>query len=73
MVMAADDKHLRATAEQPKAAGSSLIMRLTNFLALDYLHLAGIKLAKRCMPVLSASSAASISVAAPCQRRACHV
>ena len=42
-------------ADQPKAAGSSLIRRLTNYLALDYIHLAGIKLVKRYVPSRSVS------------------
>lgn len=35
-------------AEQPKAAGSSLIVQLTRYLALDAIHIAGIKAAKSC-------------------------
>mmetsp|Transcript_49081 Transcript_49081/g.110397 ORF Transcript_49081/g.110397 Transcript_49081/m.110397 type:complete len:516 (+) Transcript_49081:80-1627(+) len=35
-------------AEQPKAAGSSLIVQLTRYLALDAIHMAGIKAAKSC-------------------------
>eukprot|EP00931_Biecheleriopsis_adriatica_P033629 TRINITY_DN19510_c0_g1_i1.p1 TRINITY_DN19510_c0_g1~~TRINITY_DN19510_c0_g1_i1.p1 ORF type:complete len:514 (-),score=96.18 TRINITY_DN19510_c0_g1_i1:190-1731(-) len=35
-------------AEQPKAAGSSLIVQLTKYLALDAIRLAGIKAAKAC-------------------------
>jgi O-phospho-L-seryl-tRNASec:L-selenocysteinyl-tRNA synthase len=35
-------------AEQPKAAGSSLIVQLTRYLTLDAIHLAGIKAAKAC-------------------------
>lgn len=35
-------------AEQPKAAGSSLIVQLTRYLALDAIRLAGIKAAKAC-------------------------
>lgn len=35
-------------AEQPKAAGSSLIVTLTRYLALDAIHIAGIKAAKSC-------------------------
>jgi len=35
-------------AEQPKAAGSSLIVQLTRYLALDAIHMAGIKAAKAC-------------------------
>lgn len=35
-------------AEQPKAAGSSLIVQLTKYLALDAIRLAGIKAAKTC-------------------------
>jgi len=35
-------------AEQPKAAGSSLIVQLTRYLALDAIHLSGIKAAKHC-------------------------
>jgi len=35
-------------AEQPKAAGSSLIVQLTRYLALDAIHIAGIKAAKAC-------------------------
>ncbi|CAK9104435.1 O-phosphoseryl-tRNA(Sec) selenium transferase (Liver-pancreas antigen) (LP) (SLA-p35) (SLA/LP autoantigen) (Selenocysteine synthase) (Sec synthase) (Selenocysteinyl-tRNA(Sec) synthase) (Sep-tRNA:Sec-tRNA synthase) (SepSecS) (Soluble liver antigen) (SLA) (UGA suppressor tRNA-associated protein) (tRNA(Ser/Sec)-associated antigenic protein) [Durusdinium trenchii] len=35
-------------AEQPKAAGSSLLVQLTRYLALDAIRLAGIKAAKAC-------------------------
>lgn len=35
-------------AEQPKAAGSSVIVALTRYLALDAIHIAGIKAAKEC-------------------------
>jgi len=35
-------------AEQPKAAGSSLIVQLTRYLALDAIHISGIKAAKSC-------------------------
>jgi O-phospho-L-seryl-tRNASec:L-selenocysteinyl-tRNA synthase len=35
-------------AEQPKAAGSSLLVQLTRYLALDAMHIAGIKAAKAC-------------------------
>ncbi|CAJ1397654.1 unnamed protein product [Effrenium voratum] len=35
-------------AEQPKAAGSSLLVQLTKYLALDAIRLAGIKAAKAC-------------------------
>jgi len=35
-------------AEQPKAAGSSLLVQLTKFLALDAIHIAGVKAAKTC-------------------------
>jgi len=35
-------------AEQPKAAGSSLLVQLTRYLALDALHIAGIRAAKAC-------------------------
>ena len=62
-MVADDQQHPHATAEQPKAAGSSLIVRLANCMALDYIHLAGIKLAKRYILALSIFCAASISVA----------
>eukprot|EP00928_Gymnodinium_smaydae_P003655 TRINITY_DN11297_c0_g1_i1.p1 TRINITY_DN11297_c0_g1~~TRINITY_DN11297_c0_g1_i1.p1 ORF type:complete len:533 (-),score=108.44 TRINITY_DN11297_c0_g1_i1:184-1782(-) len=48
-------------AEQPKAAGSSLIVQLTRYLALDAIHLAGIKAVKSCC-VLPAATGLSMTL-----------
>jgi len=45
-------------AEQPKAAGSSLIVRLTRCLVLDAIHIAGIKAAKSCCVLPAATGLA---------------
>jgi len=46
-------------AEQPKAAGSSLLVQLTRYLALDAIHLSGIKAASSCA-VLPAATGMTI-------------
>lgn len=46
---------------QPKAAGSSLIMSLVNFLVLDSLHIAGLKDIKECV-VLPLATGMSITL-----------
>lgn len=48
-------------AEQPKAAGSSLIVQLTRYLALDAIRLSGIKAAKACA-VLPAATGLSMTL-----------
>lgn len=48
-------------AEQPKAAGSSLIVQLTRYLALDAIHIAGIKAARACC-VLPAATGLSMTL-----------
>jgi len=52
-------------AEQPKAGGSSLVVQLTKYLALDALHLSGLKAAKTCtvLPVATGMSIALIFLA----------
>jgi len=52
-------------AQQPKAAGSSLIVQLTKYLALDALHLSGLKAAKSCvvLPVATGMSIALVFLA----------
>ena len=39
------------TAEQPKAAGSSILFKLTNYMALDALKIAGFSTASKCVVV----------------------